>query len=270
MSTAQSPQDEIAAIQATLARHAEDLERIKAWLPEIPESLRQTLEQRAAEFTAAHERIERELNAIRERQDAQAGQIVDLNSQMVDLNSRMVDLNSRMVDLNSRMVDLNSQMVAINNQMVAINSRLGNITGTRYERRVARRIRSRLSRIAGLYQSRTLHTDWGETSEELTTLLDQAEDDGAITEDERDDLMDADIIATGQDAAGNVAYAVVEIGLTVSSTDVNRAARRAGALAKATGAECAAIVAGNEVPTAEQERATRTAVNIISIADRTD
>ena len=59
MSTTQSPQDEIAAMQATLARHDEDLERIKQWLPESPDSVRQAIEQQAAEFTAAHERIER-------------------------------------------------------------------------------------------------------------------------------------------------------------------------------------------------------------------
>ena len=70
MSTAQSPQDEIAAMQAALARHDEDLERIKQWLPESPDSVRQAIEQQAAEFAAAHERIERELNAVRERQES--------------------------------------------------------------------------------------------------------------------------------------------------------------------------------------------------------
>jgi hypothetical protein len=37
MSTTQSPQDEIAAMQATLARHAGDLELIKRWIPETRE-----------------------------------------------------------------------------------------------------------------------------------------------------------------------------------------------------------------------------------------
>ena len=72
MSTMQTPQDEIAAIQATLALHAEDLELIKQQLPEIAGAVRQAIEQATAEFVAAHEDIERELQAIRERQEAQA------------------------------------------------------------------------------------------------------------------------------------------------------------------------------------------------------
>ena len=40
MSTTQSPQDEISAMQATLARHDEDLERIKQRMLESPRSPR--------------------------------------------------------------------------------------------------------------------------------------------------------------------------------------------------------------------------------------
>ncbi|MDE2786048.1 MAG: hypothetical protein OXL37_05230, partial [Chloroflexota bacterium] len=88
MSTTQSPQDEIAAMQATLALHAEDLERIKQWLPEIADTVRQSLEQQAAEFTAVHERIERELNAIRERQDAQDAEIASIKESLAVLVAR--------------------------------------------------------------------------------------------------------------------------------------------------------------------------------------
>ena len=56
MSTMQTPQDEIAAIQATLALHAEDLELIKQQLPEIAGAVRQAIEQATAEFVATHER----------------------------------------------------------------------------------------------------------------------------------------------------------------------------------------------------------------------
>ena len=66
--------------------------------------------------------------------------------------------------------------------------------------------------------------DWGETDDLLLALLDDADDNGAISLEEREDLLDADIIAAGKDVTGNDAYAVIEIGVTVSSADVNRAA----------------------------------------------
>lgn len=253
MSTMQSPQDEIAAMQATLALHAEDLERIKQWLPEVADTIRQGLEQQTAEFTAAHERIERELNAIRERQDAQESEIVSIKEMLAALSVRT----------DAVVIQLDGMSRALK----TIDSRVGNLTGTRYERRVARIILRRPSRSIGLSPAQVLHTDWGETVNEFVWLLNDAD---AISDDEYEDLMDADIIIVGQNAAGQRAYAVVEISVTVSSNDVNRAARRARTLARATGDECSAIVVGSEIPEAEQERAARTEVAVISVAERFD
>ena len=150
------------------------------------------------------------------------------------------------------------------------NSRVGNITGTRYERLVSRTIRRRLSRDFGLLQAQVLHTDWGETDHTLIALLDGAAENGAISDSEHSDALSADIIVAAQNAAGQSAYAVVEIGVTVSSVDVNRAARRARTLARAADSPCSAIVVGSEIPDVERERAARTEVAIISIAERVD
>ena len=73
MSTTQSPQDEIAAMQATLARHDEDLERIKQQMLESEESTapprRALLENIVAELTATRDNIAQELRAVHERLD---------------------------------------------------------------------------------------------------------------------------------------------------------------------------------------------------------
>ena len=111
-----------------------------------------------------------------------------------------------------------------------------------------------------------LHRDWGETDDNLIDLLDDAEENDAITRRQRNDVLDADIIAAGYNAAGQRAYAVVEIGVTVSSADVNRAVRRAQTIAGATGDECNAVVVGSEVPDAERERATRAGAAVIAVA----
>ena len=305
MSTMQTPQDEIAAIQATLALHAEDLELIKQQLPEIAGAVRQAIEQATAEFVATHERIERELNAVRERQEAQAlaqantareiagikdeiagakGEIFSIKEtltalvirtdavvaridEVVDRTDVVVARIDEVVDRTDVVVvhiaELKASTDAMSRTLTETSSRVGNLTGSRFERRVARIIRRRTSLTIGLSQARVLHTDWGETDVPLLTLLNDAD---AISDDEYEDLLDADIIVAGQNAAGQLAYAVVEIGVTVNSTHVNRAARRARTLAKATGEECIAIVVGSEIPDAERERAMRAGTVVIAVA----
>ena len=315
----QTPQDEIAAIQATLALHAEDLELIKQQLPEIAGAVRQAIEQATAEFVAAHERIERELNAVRERQEAQAGEIssiketltalvirtdalvirtdalvaridevvdrtdvvvaridevVDRTDVVVARIDEVVDRTDVVVARIDEVVDRTDVVVAhiaelkastdaMSRTLTETSSRVGNLTGSRFERRVARIIRRRTSLTIGLSQAQVLHTDWGETDAALLTTLNDAD---AISDDEYEDLLNADIILAGQNAAGQLAYAVVEIGVTVNSTHVNRAVRRARALAKAIGDECGAIVVGSEIPDAERERATGAGAAVIAVA----
>ena len=270
MSTMQTPQDEIAAIQATLALHAEDLELIKQQLPEIAGAVRQAIEQATAEFVATHERIERELNAVRERQEAQAGEISSIKETLTALVIRTDAVVARIDEVVDRtdvvvahIAELKASTDAMSRTLTETSSRVGNLTGSRFERRVARIIRRRTSLTIGLSQARVLHTDWGETDAPLLTLLNDAD---AISDDEYEDLLDADIIVAGQNAAGQLAYAVVEIGVTVNSTHVNRAARRARTLAKATGEECIAIVVGSEIPDAERERAMRAGAAVIAVA----
>ena len=270
MSTMQTPQDEIAAIQATLALHAEDLELIKQRLPEIAGAVRQAIEQATAEFVATHERIERELNAVRERQEAQAGEISSIKETLTALVIRTDAVVARIDEVVDRtdvvvahIAEVNARTDAMSRTLTETSSRVGNLTGSRFERRVGKTIHRRLSRAVGLSQARVLHTDWGETDAPLLTLLNDAD---AISDDEYEDLLDADIIVAGQNAAGQLAYAVVEIGVTVNSTHVNRAARRARTLAKATGEGCTAIVVGSEIPDAERERATRAGAAVIAVA----
>ena len=277
----QTPQDEIAAIQATLALHAEDLELIKQQLPEIAGAVRQAIEQATAEFVAAHERIERELNAVRERQEAQAEEIAGVKDEIASIKETLTALVMRtdavvarideVVDRTDVVVahiaEVKASTDAMSRTLTETSSRVGNLTGSRFERRVAKTIHRRLSRAVGLSQIQALHTDWGETDAALLTTLNDA---NAISDEEYEDLLDADIIVAGQNAAGQRACAVVEIGVTVNSTHVNRAARRARTLARAIGDECSAIVVGSEILDVERERAMRSSVTVITVAGPED
>ena len=287
MATAQGPQDEIAAMQATLTLHSEQLERLNQWLPETGEAMRPLLENIVAELTATRDSVRQELLAIHSRLDVHAaaqartdeniaginGEIAGINGEIAGIKETLAFLVARtdtlveQADATSRTLAENSRTLAENSRaLTETNSRLGNITGTRHERRVARGIRTLLRDVIGLYQSQVLHRDWGETDDALIALLDDAVAKDAITRREHMDALDADIIVAGQNAAGQRTYAVVEIGVTVNNTHVNRAARRARTLAEATGGECNAVTVGSEIPDAERERATRAGVVVIAVA----
>ena len=312
MSTPPTPQGEIAAMQATLARHEEDLERLKQWLPESGDATGSLLESIVAELTATRDGIRRELRSIHERLDVLAAAQANANREIAGLKDDVAGLKSDVSGLKDDVTGLKSDvtglkddvvgikgeiasvketvamLVARTNALVAqydaisqsitamsqsitvIESRVGNLTGSRYERRVARNIRGILRRSVRLSQAQILHRDWAETDDDLIDLLDAADDRGAITRREREDVLDADIITAGVNPDGLRAYAVIEIGVTTESVDVNRAARRARTIAKATGAECSAVVVGREIPTAEQARATRAGVALVTVTDASD
>lgn len=305
MSTPPTPQDEIAAMQATLARHEEDLERLKQWLPESGDATGSLLESIVAELTATRDGIRRELRSIHARLDVLAAAQANANREIAGLKDDVTGLKSDVAGLKDDVAGLKSDvaglkddvvgikgeiasvketvamLVARTNALVAqydamsqsitvIESRVGNLTGSRYERRVARNIRGILRRSVRLSQAQILHRDWAETDDDLIDLLDEADDRGAITRREREDVLDADIITAGVNPDGQRAYAVIEIGVTTESVDVNRAARRARTIAKATGAECSAVVVGREIPAAAPARATRAGVALVTVTDASD
>ena len=305
MSTPPTPQDEIAAMQATLARNEEDLERLKQWLPESGDATGSLLESIVAELTATRDGIRRELRSIHERLDVLAAAQANANREIAGLKDDVAGLKDDVAGLKSDVAGLKDDVVSIKgeiasvketvamlvartNALVAqydamsqsitamsqsitvIESRVGNLTGSRYERRVARNIRGILRRSVRLSQAQILHRDWAETDDDLIDLLDAAADRGAITRREREDVLDADIITAGVNPDGLRAYAVIEIGVTTESVDVNRAARRARTIAKATGAECSAVVVGREIPAAEPARATRAGVALVTVTDASD
>ncbi|MCS7235637.1 MAG: hypothetical protein RMM30_06650 [Armatimonadota bacterium] len=81
---------------------------------------------------------------------------------------------------------------------------------------------------------------------ELQRVLDEAVRAGRITEDEKYDLLLADLLVQGRHG-DEEAYWVVEVSARVGPHDVERAARRAGLLSRATGVPALAAVAGRRL-----------------------
>lgn len=88
---------------------------------------------------------------------------------------------------------------------------------------------------------------------EVDELLETAFKEGTITWEERQDVLEADVIARGRlRSTGEEAYLVAEVSRRVEAGDVQRAYRRAGRLQKVTGRAVAAVTGASIVAEARE------------------
>ena len=77
----------------------------------------------------------------------------------------------------------------------------------------------------------------------------------------------ADIIIAGSGAPGGSDYAVIEVSETIDDHDVDRAHERAAILARAVSEPVTAAVIGKSVSDANRQRAARSSVTVIIMAE---
>ena len=164
------------------------------------------------------------------------------------LESGQAKLESGQAKLESSQTRLESGQARLESGMTNLSSRFGNIIGSDYERRVAQSAR-RLVRLGlGIRRARVLLAKTAPDRNEIPELLNEAAENGIVSDDEADDLLLADIILTGEGAGGETAYAVCETSVTLYDQDVLRAKRRAGILQRASGLTVLPAVIGQSAP----------------------
>ena len=112
---------------------------------------------------------------------------------------RIADL----ISVNEMIVErLESGQARLESGMTNLSSRFGNIIGSDYERRAAQSAR-RLVRLGlGIRRARVLLAKTAPDRNEIPELLNEAAENGIVSDDEADDLLLADIILTGEGAGG--------------------------------------------------------------------
>ncbi len=113
-----------------------------------------------------------------------------------------------------------------------------------YETKAAGNLLSLLRQHLGLRKARILKGPNREADEEFARKMDQAQEDGSITEEELNQAFLLDVIAWARDLDRGDVYACVEISVTVCERDVIRARDMARAVSRATGTPAEAVVIG--------------------------
>ena len=152
----------------------------------------------------------------------------------------------------------------IDTRLNRMDGRMDNGFGANYEAKAANNLGSIAGRDLRLRRIRVLKALGFPTNEGLGELIADAEDRGALTEEEANDLLATDLIAVGRSRDnGHDVYVAAEVSITVGDQDIERAAERAGYLGKVTGQATEPAVVGESIEPGQEALARRRQVTVM-------
>ncbi len=165
------------------------------------------------------------------------GTVAALAADLKQLAAEVKDLAATMRGVLIRLDKLESDVEVLKSDVGTLKIDVGTLKGSDLERRWQRYLPAYL----GSRFRRLRVLDPGQVRD----LLDDAIDAGLVDSVEADDACRADAVGRGRAADGSEVYVVVEVSVVVDRHDLERAARRAAIISRATGREAHAVGAGN-------------------------
>jgi hypothetical protein len=214
---------------ALLAEHPEWRAELRRYvlsddLLALPDLVRQLVEAQAR----GEARLDRLEGAVRQLTEAQARAEV-----------RLERVESRLERVESRLERVESRLERVESRLERLDDRVGKLDGKMLEIDYARKGPSYFSPIA-----RRLRVVGPGP---LADLLDDAVDEGRLTEEERRAILLADVVMTGRKRSdGQDIYLAVEASVGIDIQDVERTAERAAYLGK-LGRPALPVVAGERI-----------------------
>ncbi len=191
--------------------------------------------------------------------------VAQLVQSVQELNAAVAVINQRLDRLESGQAELRSDVAELKNNQTRMQGQLNNLTGSDYERKIARRAR-RIARsqlnMPGAYP---IYSPTMPDATALSELLENAAALNHITDQQADEAELTDLVIRSAAEPGPARYALAEISLTIHHEDVNRARRRADILAAATGSPVAAAAIGTGAADASREYAAAHDVTVIIV-----
>jgi uncharacterized protein YoxC len=231
--------EEVLALPQTVHELAEAQRRTEERLGHMAGHL-DTLTQRVAQLALRMDELTQRVAQLTQR-------VEQLTQRVEQLTLRMDELTQGVAQLVVRMDTLTQRMEQLAETQLRMGSDLERLKGSDLERRYRER--------AHAYFSRLLRRTHVLSGNELSRLLDEAVLQGQLTEEEADDVLQADVVVRGRRREDRAeVYLVVEVSWGVGLSDVQRASERAALLAR-TGLRALPVVAGFWVTPEAQEPA---------------
>jgi len=238
--------EELAQAQLRTERRLEELAQAQA-----------RTEQRVEELAQAQTRTEQRVEQLAQAQARTEERVAQLAQAQMRLEQRVEELAQAQTRTEQRVEELaqaqtrtETTLQALVETVRVLVKDVAALKGDNLERLYRDRAASYFARI--VRRIRTVGPD------QLGLLLDEAVDAGRITLEEREDVLQADVVVEGR-RDGETVYLVVEVSWEVGYEDVERAVRRAGVLQRAVAHPTLPAVAGKVLATDQrtQELASR-------------
>ncbi len=248
-------------------RTEERVGRLEEAVDQLAEAQRRT-EERLEQLVEAQRRTEERLEQLAEAQrrtEERVDRLEEAVAQLIEAQRRMEERLEQLAEAQRRTEEHLAQLTARVDRLAERMQRMER-RQDRLEERVSELI-VEVGKLKGFHQeylynqrpayySRLLRKARILSPDAYMEILEQATEEGHITEEEAIDASLADVVVRGRwrwnHGDGALTYLVVEVSWSLSEDDVVRAARRAAILGKA-GYRVCAVVAGAHIPSDVQK-----------------
>ena len=210
------------------------------------DSLQQQTNER---FDSTNERLDTLQQQTNERFDSTNERLDTLQQQT---NERFDSTNER---LDSFQQQTNERLDTLTGSVQRIEGTLGNLTGSAYENRAARIAPRLIARYLRMQQAQVLQAPNTGHSAHLDNMVNQSVINGAITDQQAQEIERADIIIMAKDNQDQTIYVVIEASITVDDTDIDRAHERALIMGRLAATAARAAVIGQDISPSNRQRA---------------
>ena len=201
---------------------------------------------------------------VYERLDRLESDVARIDGNIERIDHTLNRMDGRINQIDGRINQIDGRINQIDGKINRMDGRMDNGFGTNYEFKIAKNIRAITGQFLHIRRARVLQGNMAGPDPEFMELLERAEANGTITEDQFHQAMRSDIILTGQRKTdGADVFAVAEVSITVSSEDITRAVDRAAILATVIGQPVLPTVVGSHIDDARTDLAIANGVTVM-------
>ena len=192
------------------------------------------------------------------------------NKRFDRLESDVAEVKAGQARLESDVAELKDGQAQLESTVSLLQGQVGNLRGSSYQLNVKTKIASIVSQRFALDEIRVLKGSLAADDNAFFRLLLNAVTQGVISEQERGEVLNTDIILQGQRQPDQgLLYMVLEVSITVAGDDITRADERADILRRATGEAVFPAVVGAYIDAPRQRLAEERNVTIIAVGEAT-
>ena len=221
-----------------------------------------------AELKTGQARLEGDVSELKsDVAELKAGQ-ARLEGDVAELKVGQARLEGDVVELKVGQARLEGDVAELKAGHARLEGAVGNLRGAAYEQKVANNVATIVSRPLGIRRVRLVKGHGATDTMTFHDLMDDAEDRGIITGQERVEAGSADLVIRGERHPDqSTIYVALEISVTAADSDINRAADRSDLLRRATGRESASAIVSGHIDLDRQRLAEEKNVTLISFGE---